>query len=400
MKFLTAKNTSLLIGIVSLMLLTSSAQADWYEATGQAEIRYGDIRSAKSRATQDAIKQAMLFAGANVASIQQISKGLMVDDSIQVHANGAVNRIEVVSEQQRGNSITVTIRADIFPKDRECYASEFGKKVAITQFPIQHWEQAKVGALYPLEKEIPRKILNMLRAGSSTIYPVPWFDKKLNVNIDFEQQGQVRHDLIDAVAVNANTQFVMFGRIRDLSFGDVSNSYSFWEDDEFERYFTFDVMIANALTHEVLYQNSFHTTADWTFDKRQTVNVNSRRFWESEYGDAITRNLTDMRDDILSQLSCQQLQSKILAVREGKQIQINIGRGQGVQIGQEYRVSYRADVVDDNGNLLTNFVISPYRVRITKVYENSAIAESLDHDFMSNVQRNDVIELKDWVTDW
>lgn len=374
--------------------------AEWYEATGQARVRHGDVNSAKNRATQDALKQAMLFSGANVSSIQQMTKGLLTEDSIQVHSNGAVNRIEIVSERQKGEYISVTIRADIFPTERECYASEFGKKVAITQFPIQHWEQAKIGQLYGLEKEIPRKILSMLQAGNSTIYPVAWFDKKLNVNIDFEQQGRVRHELIDAVAQNANTQFVMFGRISDLSLGDVSNSMSFWSDDEYKRYFTFDILIANALTHEVMYKNKFHTEADWTFDLRDSVNVNGRKFWDSEYGSSIARNLTDMRDDILSQLSCQQLQSKILAVQDGKQIQMNIGRGQGVFIGQEYRVSYRADTIDDNGNLLTNFVISPYRVKITKVYENSAIAESLDRDFMSNVQTNDVIELKDWSTEW
>lgn len=385
---------------MTLSAFSATTIADWYEATGQARVRHGDVASAKNRAMQDAVKQAMLFSGANVSSIQQISKGLLVDDSIQVRSNGAVNRIEIVSELQRGDSISVTIRADIFPEERACYAAEFGKKVAITQFPIQHWEHAKIGGLYGLEKEIPRKILSMLQSGSSTIYPVAWFEKKLNVNIDFEQQGRVRHELIDAVAQNANTQFVMFGRISDLSFGDVSNSFSFWEDDEFERFFTFDLMIANALTHEVIYQNRFRTEADWTFDKRDSVNVSSRKFWNSEYGSAIERNLTDMRDDILSQLSCQQLQSKILAIQEGKQIQLNIGRGQGVYVGQEYRVSYRADIVDNSGNLLTNFVISPYRVKITQVYENSAIAESLDKDFMSNVQVNDVIELKDWATDW
>ncbi|GAB3004973.1 flagellar assembly protein T N-terminal domain-containing protein [Psychrosphaera aestuarii] len=388
------------IVLMTLSVFSATTLADWYEATGQARVRHGDVASAKNRAMQDAVKQAMLFSGANVSSIQQISKGLLVDDSIQVRSNGAVNRIEIVSELQRGDSISVTIRADIFPEERACYAAEFGKKVAITQFPIQHWEHAKIGGLYGLEKEIPRKILSMLQSGSSTIYPVAWFEKKLNVNIDFEQQGRVRHELIDAVAQNANTQFVMFGRISDLSFGDVSNSFSFWEDDEFERFFTFDLMIANALTHEVIYQNRFRTEADWTFDKRDTVNVSSRKFWNSEYGSAIERNLTDMRDDILSQLSCQQLQSKILAIQEGKQIQLNIGRGQGVYVGQEYRVSYRADIVDNSGNLLTNFVISPYRVKITQVYENSAIAESLDKDFMSNVQVNDVIELKDWATDW
>ena len=385
---------------LSALTFSFSAIADWYEATGQAKVRHGDVKSAKSRATQDAVKQAMLFAGANVASIQQISEGLLVDDMLQVHSNGAVNRIEVVEEHQKGDLVSITIRADIFPEERACYASEFGKKVAITQFPIQHWEQAKVGSIYQLEKAIPKKIVQLFQSGANTVYPVPWFNKKLNVDIDFEQQGQVRYQLINAVAEQANTQFVMFGRISDLSFGEQTNDFAFWQDDQFERYFTMDVIIANALTHEVLYQNRFHSSAEWEFDQRLPVQVNSRKFWNSEYGNSIDRLLANMRDDILSELSCQQLQSKILAVNDGNQIQINIGRGQGVFVGQEYRVSYRADVIDDSGNLLTNFVISPYRVKITQVYENSAIAESLDADFMSNVQSNDVIELKDWASDW
>lgn len=389
-----------LLASVCLLGSSFSVLADWYEATGQAKIRHGDIRSAKNRATQDAVKQAMLFSGANVASIQKVSKGLLMDDYIQVQANGAVNQIEVVDEQQRGSTISVTIRADIFPSDRECYASDFGKKIAITQFPIQNWEEAKVGGLYQLEKAVPQHMVSMLQSGAHTIYPVAWFEKKLNVHRDFEQQGRVRYELIDAVANQANTQFVMFGRITDLSFGEQSNRLSFWQDDQFERFFTMEVIIANALTHEIMYQNRFSTEAEWTTSHRKTVNVNSRKFWTEEYGHAIERLLTDVRDDVLANLNCQQMQSKILAVRDGQQVQINIGRGQGVHIGQEYRVSYRADVIDDSGNLLTNFVISPYRVKITQVYENSAIAESLDTDFMSNVQVNDIIELKDWATSW
>jgi hypothetical protein len=395
-------NNRLFLGFLTAFCLTlsSASMADWYEATGQAKVRHGDVRSAKNRATQDAVKQAMLFAGANVASIQKVSKGLLVDDYIQIQANGAVNQIEIVDEQQRGSMISVTIRADIFPIDRECYASDFGKKIAITQFPIKNWEEAKVGALYPLEKAIPQHMMNMLQSGAHTIYPVAWFDKKINIHQDFEQQGRVRYQLIDTVANAANTQFVMFGRITDLSFGDQSNNYSFWQDDRFERFFTMEIIIANALTHEVMYQNRFSTEAEWTTSHRETVNVNSRKFWNDEYGHAIERLLTDVRDDILANLNCQQMQSKILAVRNGRQLQINIGRGQGVNVGQEYRVSYRADIIDDSGNLLTNFVISPYRVRITQVYENSAVAESLDTDFMSNVQANDVIELQDWGSSW
>ncbi|NVK24079.1 MAG: flagellar assembly protein T N-terminal domain-containing protein [Gammaproteobacteria bacterium] len=387
--------------LMCLMLCATSfaANADWYEATGQAAVRHGDVKSAKNRALQDAIKQTMLFAGANVASVQKMSQGLLIDDYTQIYAQGSVNQIEIIDESYRGNTVSITIRADIFADDEKCYSSEFSKKVAITQFPIQHWQDAKIGNLYGLEKELPRKIAAMFK-GSGAIYPIAWLQKKLNVEMDFEQQGRVRHQMLDAVATQANAQFVMIGRISDLSFGDKTNGLMFWQDDLYERFFSMDIIIANALTNEVLYQNRFHTSAEWEYDKREEVNINSRQFWNKQYGKSIEELLADARNDILANLSCQQLQSKILSVRDGEQVHLNIGLGQGVAVGQEYRVSYRADVIDDNGNLLTNFVISPYRVRITQVYENSAIAESLDADFMNNVQVNDVIELKSWDDGW
>ncbi len=397
--FNTNKIANVLLALV-IGLSAYQVNAQWYEATGQAKIRHGDHKSAKNRALQDAVKQAMLFSGANVSSVQKISQGLLIDDQIQIQALGIVNQIEIIEETQSGNTFSITVRADIFAEDKQCYSSEFSKKVAITQFPIQHWADAKIGGLYPLEKEIPRKLVNLLKTGANGVYPVPWLNKKLNVDNDFEQQGKVRHELIDAVANNANTQFVMFGRITDLSFGGKTNNYMFWQNDQFERFFALEILIANALTHEVLYQSQFHTAADWNLPQNQPVNITSRKFWDGNYGSAVERLLSDVRNDIFSTLSCQQLQSKIMAVKDGEQIQLNIGRGQGVNIGQEYRVSYRADVIDDKGNLLTNFVISPYRVRITQVYQNTAIAESLDADFMNNVQVNDVIELKDWDNAW
>ena len=382
-----------------LICVSYSAHAEWYEATGQATVRHGDTKSAKNRALQNAIKQTLLFAGANVSSIQKISQGLLVDDYTQVTAQGSINQIEILDESYSGNSVSITVRADIFKDEDKCYASDFSKKVAITQFPIQHWEEANTGNLYPLEKELPRKISNMFKH-TNAIYPVPWLEKKLNINAEFEQQGQVSHRMLDTVASNANTQFVMLGRISDLSFGEQTNSLSFWQDDYFERFFSMDIIVANALTNEVLYQNRFHTSAEWEYDKRDQVNVRGRQFWQKRYGKAIEDLLVNVRNDILVTLSCQQLQSKILSVRDGEQVHINIGMGQGVSVGQEYLVSYRADVIDDNGNNLTNFVISPYRVRITQVYENSAIAVSLDADFMNNVQVNDVIELKTWDNSW
>lgn len=386
--------------VLTLMFNITIVNAQWYEATGQAKVRNGDYKSAKNRALQDAVKQAMLFSGANVSSVQKISQGLLVDDQLQVQALGIVDKIEIVEESQSGDIFTITVRADIFAENEQCHASEFNKKLAITQFPIQHWADASIGDLYSLEKEIPRKFQSLLKNEANGISPVAWLDKKLNVNKNFEQQGQMRHDLIDTVANNANTQFVLFGRITDLSFGDETNNYKFWQDDQSERYFALDILVANAFTHEVLYQNRFDTSANWNTQQKKSISVTSQKFWNDSYGTAIKDLLNDVRNDLVAVFSCQQLQSKIMYVKDGEKIQLNIGRDQGVNIGQEYRVSYQANDFDNNGNPLTNFIISPYRVRITQVYQNSAIAESLDAAFMNNVQVNDVIELKDWDNAW
>ncbi len=396
----TARTFSKTVVALALGLSSMSLQAQWYEATGQAQIRHGDVKSAKSRALQEAVKQTMLFSGANIANVQKISQGVLIDDYTMINSHGSVNSVEIIAEHYKDSTVSITVRADIFAEDEKCYSSDFGKKVAITQFPIQHWQDAQIGGLYPLEKEIPRRLMTMLRAASDSIYPVPWLEKKLDVNRDFEQQGRVRYQMVDAVANSANSQFVMFGRITDLSFGGQTNDLKFWQDERFERFFGLELMIANALTHEVLYQNQFSISADWPYSKKGEINVKGRQFWDKEYGEAVEGVLADARNDIVAHMSCQELQSKILSVQDGEQVQFNIGRAQGVSVGQEYRISYRSDVMDNNGNLLPNFVISPYRVKITKVYENTAIGVSLDSDFMSNVQPNDIIELKNWSEGW
>ncbi|MFT5313041.1 MAG: hypothetical protein ACI8Z9_001525, partial [Paraglaciecola sp.] len=52
----------------------------WFEASGQAVIKNGNKEVARQRATQEAIKQALLFAGASVDSVQHMANGLLQDD--------------------------------------------------------------------------------------------------------------------------------------------------------------------------------------------------------------------------------------------------------------------------------------------------------------------------------
>jgi len=111
-----------LIGVIACLSLGIIGQVDaaWFQASGQAVIINGDKQLARQQATQEAIKQALLFAGASVTSVQQLTNGLLKDDRFEVRASGEVNRIELIDEIYHDDFITVSIRADVFPEAAKC----------------------------------------------------------------------------------------------------------------------------------------------------------------------------------------------------------------------------------------------------------------------------------------
>ena len=81
-----------------LLVNSSPAVAIWFEATGQAIIHNGEKEAARQQTTQEAIKQALLFSGASVKSIQSLANGLLEDDRFEIRASGEVNNIELIDE--------------------------------------------------------------------------------------------------------------------------------------------------------------------------------------------------------------------------------------------------------------------------------------------------------------
>lgn len=109
------------------LLLSWQTSAVWYEARGQALIQGGDKIAAKAKATEEAIRQAMIFAGASVQSVQMLTNGLLQEDRLQISASGEVNNLELIDEKWHSDYVTVTIRADIFPQTASCSAADFQK---------------------------------------------------------------------------------------------------------------------------------------------------------------------------------------------------------------------------------------------------------------------------------
>ena len=120
------------------LLCSFSASSQWYETQGHARTNDISLELARTKAMENALKKALLVSGASVSSVQQVVNGLLTQDHISIRASGSVNSIELVDEIHSDNLITVTIRADIFPQDKKCFAVNFKKSLLLTRSHLLH----------------------------------------------------------------------------------------------------------------------------------------------------------------------------------------------------------------------------------------------------------------------
>ncbi len=376
------------------LLFTSNIQAQWIEATGSAEVRRGGKAQARNLAVQNALKDALLFAGASVSSIAQVSDGLLTQDQFKVSSHGSIRELELVDELHQGNMVSVTIRADIIPgEQQQCFNADFKKSLAITQLSIGNREQAKIGRLYEIGKSASMRLFNLLHKDSPSVIARPWYQQKINNRTSFEQYYDADLKVIDTIGASSESQYVMLGQISDLSFGEqTSSSLMFWQDKATERFFVVDIMLFNSSTKELIYREQFDAVADWTFNLRKSVDINGRRFWESDYGAAIDQLISRIKSAIEDAIYCQPLQGKIMKV-DDTVLQFNLGLENGVEKGQVFNIIQQSHFINENGKHLPRFVISPYQVQVTDVYQKSAVAKSVGDVLLGNIQTTDHVIL-------
>ncbi len=380
---------SLTIFFLTIVSLPSLAQL--YESQGQALIEEGDITSARTLAMENALKKALLVAGASVSSVQQVVNGLLTQDEISIRASGNVHAIELIDEIHTNKMITVTIRADIFPEEKQCFSADFRKSILLTRSQLIHREQANVGEIYPLDSAIINKLANKLNHQSQYIDSKLFLKQKtrfsrLNQSMQIEKLKQLAISLAD----KTDSQYVLFTEITDLSFNQaVTNSWQFWQANIYQRNFAIETYLYHGSNGELSYQKSHQTIAPWGFNKRQAVDVNSQNFWQSQYGQAIDKTLAKITKALDNEMMCAPSRAKIVQVA-GNQITLNLGTRHGVKVGDEFELLHKKNFKSDAGITYAGFNVSSYKVKVTQVNVDSAIASTSDQTALGNIQIHDL----------
>jgi hypothetical protein len=370
---------------ICLLACSNAVYSAWFSASGQAVVVNSDQEAARQQATEEAIRQALLFAGASVTSVQQITNGLLLNDQLEVRAAGEVSAVELIDEVYHNGIVTVSIRADIFAQRNQCSAGDYTKRIATTYFPIRYEGQAANGQIHNLGKEMSLKyqnILSKMSSGLNISHIEPYvFDWHLS-----ESSQQARF-----LANKTNTQYVLTFSIDDISVEKQSPAaFEFYKGTQQVRAFDFTVGLINGATGEQLFTRTYRSEALWEFGLRDNVDVGSQLFWQSIYGQNIVSNIQNSIADLEELTRCEPTMGRVLAVANN-QLQINLGRNHKVQPGDQLTLFNVKQISDAFGQHYHQFVLHPTALVVKQVFSDTATLAAADDGYLGDVQPNDYV---------
>ncbi|WP_158967671.1 flagellar assembly protein FlgT [Paraglaciecola sp. L3A3] len=369
----------------SLLTISLPALSIWFEASGQAVIHNGDKTIAKQQATQEAIKQALLFAGASVKSVQHMANGLISEDRLEVTTSGEVASVELISEVYQGDVITVSVRADIFPQETFCSASDYKKNIITTWYKINKRQQAAVGNMFDFGKVLA----NRLQQASQK------FAQHSNINAveNYYIQPNSHHSPSQAMTLAKKTgaQYVLLGEILDFGIEtEKSSKLTFWKENKISRNLSLAFSLYDGNSGELIFKDQVSITAPWRFNLHSMVNSEGPALWQSGFGKATQELILEINKNIDDTVSCLPAYGRVVATGN-EQLTINIGKQNGVKEGDVltlFQVNY---VYDDNNQTLKHYQLHPEKVKVTSVFHQSAIVVSQNGVPLANIQPNDFV---------
>jgi hypothetical protein len=371
------------IFILSTCLLSYTAQATWYESSGQAVVQNGNIKQARQSATEEAIKQALLFAGASINSVQRLTNGLLQEDSLEIRSTGEVENLELIDEKHDGDILTVSIRADIFPQAINCRAADYQKSIVTAWYPIKYRQQAAVGQLFDFGQQVANKLQKQFnqQAHSTVITKIePYYLSLKN-----------RSAQAIELAKKTNTQYVLLGEIVDFStIENTPSGFTFWQDQQVTRDFGLVLVVYDGNTGDMVFTKEKTMTSSWDFDTHQTIDPSSSQLWQSEFGLQLLSMLQTFSNEIDSNLSCIPAYGRVIYVNND-QININLGQQNGIQKGDRLTLFQLNQFFDTSGNLHQQFRLHPEPVVVSHVFTDTAIVTSQSGAPLANIQANDFV---------
>lgn len=380
--------------VVFFLLLISSSfniSAQWFQATANSAIINNDIEQAREQAIKKAVKDALLFSGGAISSLQQVNQGVLIENKLMLNSGGEIKSLNIIEETQKNQLLTVTIKVNIVAKEEQCIGSQFPKSMVVSRFAMHVPQQTVDGQIYDLHKKVSETFFNQLSLAPNLFNIRRYIDTPLKLGEKYNNRNLT--NTLKSLSAQVDSQFVIFGEINDLSVKfESKNSLSYWISNP-DRHFYMTVYLYDALQGKLLFSKQYRQKATWQYGKEENVDLNSKQFWDRQYGQAILSSLAEANTDISQRIQCVVPKSRVVAVTSDS-VQINLGIKNGLQPGTIIELAYSSNFKDQFGIERQSATVSTQAMKVVEVYADSAVLVTFDDYPLSNIQINDIATIK------
>lgn len=327
--------------------VSNTSFAVWQSGTATVQLNGADVENVRVMAIKNAIADASFQNGSIIAAEDVVLDGLLVSSKSVITSQGRIQRVEILSEIASEDALKVVVRVDISPLF-SCQQDPYSRSILITQFQLLKPQQASNGGIFDLGKQISKRFVDQLR-GEPIAPQVLLINKALN---DFRSNKEVNaKDIREKslyMAREYGRQFILFGFIRDISLFEQVKEKLLADEVSLRRNFTIEVYLLDAFRQNILFQESYHSEANWDFSNDYSVDTNNSLFWRSNYGRVVLNTISGAVSDISNMLECEKNYAQVIDNTE-QQLTINIGTEHGVKIGDKFNLYKNNLVIGSNG---------------------------------------------------
>lgn len=331
-----------------------------------------------------------------IASSHKSHTGPIQKHSLQEHS------LQKQSLQKQPEELSVKEHCGIENTSGNIYR----KRVAILDMPLMHRHDALDIPL--VEREYPQQLVQRinqqgkLMAIDATHYPhFQPYPKNQRLS------APVSHESIRTIATENKAQFVVTGKLTDLSFkqsksrllnlfnqeGWTELKQQIYEKNTHtqQRQLGMEINIYDGPSGALLKQKTYRGAGNHTIDPTRPYGLKHNKFWGSQFGKLIAKTLDEQTGLINKTLACIPLRASVAYV-EGDTIEIDAGLDANIMPGDKLRLFHK----ESNGSRPNNAIKYRWKyageVSIIGVYPLKSIAKLDERTPVGLIQKNDIVQ--------
>lgn len=323
---------SLLLTTVFL-IFSLKVHADWVQGKATLAVKDAPLDEVRIMAIKNAIADASFKSGSMITAEDVVLNGLLISSKAEIHSTGRIQRVEIIDEILEGDALTVSVRVNITPLFA-CSSDKYHRSVLVTQLQLMRPRQAAYGDIYDFGHQISKRLEQQLIRQQQAMN-VLLLDKAFASRDAFNSlTPQMIYDKASYLAQTQGRQFIIFGFIRDIS---MFEQYDVTDSDEstLKRNFTLDLYMVDAFKNTLLFQESYHSEADWTYPEGLQVDTNNSLFWRNDFGRVVLNTVNAAVSDLTNIIRCEASATQI-ADQGRRRIGYCHGSADGVAVGDTF----------------------------------------------------------------